>query len=442
MGGITRLVFGRWMPIRVEPEQFETVALAVLLLPPIQAVWGMYPGYGTGPVTRLRERSYAILSFFAALAAWDYLVYYGSLSCGMLLFATGYALILVPLFEALVREGLVRLRVWGQPVVILGAARTGALVTRLLRRNPGLGFVPVALFDDDPSKQGRVVEGVPVVGTLDKIGQWAGRVQLAILAMPGAGRDRVVRLVRDLRFPRVIVVPDLFGMESLWVDARDLGGLLGLEIRKNLLRRRNWVLKRLVDYGVGIPLFLASLPVIALLALWVKRVSPGPAFFTQEREGAGGKIIHVWKLRTMYPDAGARLERYLAENPEAREEWARYYKLKNDPRILPGVGHFLRRTSLDELPQLWNVLRGEMSLVGPRPFPRYHLEAFSPEFRELRRRVPPGMTGLWQVAARSDGDLKAQEALDTYYIRNWSIWLDFYILARTLWVVVSGKGAY
>lgn len=438
----TRRLLTGWIPVGVGPEQLRAVSLAVLVFPLIQAAGGMYPGYGTGPVARLRGRSYAVLFFFGALALWDYLVFKGRWSRGMLLIAAVYAVVLVPIIEAIVRDGLVGLRLWGQPAVVLGAAQTGALVIRLLHENRGLGLVPVALFDDDPDKQGLVIEGVPVVGPLEAAHQWAKQARVAIVAMPGAGRALLDRLVQDLRFPRVIVVPDLVGLESLWVEARDLGGVLGLEIRKNLLVGRNRVLKRVVDYALGIPLFLVSIPLITLFVLWIKRVSPGPAFFAQEREGLGGRVIRVWKLRTMHPDAESRLERYLAENAEARAEWERYFKLKHDPRILPGIGHFLRKTSLDELPQLWNVLRGEMSLVGPRPFPRYHLEAFPDDFRELRRRVRPGMTGLWQVAARSDGDLEVQQALDTYYIRNWSIWLDFYILARTVWVVLFGKGAY
>ncbi len=438
----TRIALAQWLPIQVGPEQLHTLAMLSLVLPLAQAVRGMYPGYGTGSVARLRDWAYSIIFFFGALALWDYLVFKGRWSRGVLLLAAAYALLLVPLSEVMIRSLLIRLRVWGQPVLILGAARTGALVTRLLKQNPGLGLIPVALLDDDPAKQGALVEGVPVVGSLRTAAHWADRVRVAILAMPGAGREYLGRLVRDLSFPHIILVPDLFGLETAWVHSKDLGGVLGLEIRKNLLLRKNRVVKRLTDYALGVPLFLLTLPFILFFAVIIKLVSPGPAFFVQEREGLRGHPIRVWKLRTMYPDAEARLQRYLAEHPEARAEWERYFKLKHDPRVLPGIGHFLRKTSLDELPQLWNVLRGEMSLVGPRPFPAYHLQAFSGEFRELRRRVRPGLTGFWQVTARSDGDLVVQEALDTYYIRNWSIWLDLYILARTVRVVLLGKGAY
>jgi len=179
-----------------------------------------------------------------------------------------------------------------------------------------------------------------------------------------------------------------------------------------------------------------------LFVLWIKKVSPGPAFFVQEREGHRGKPIRIWKLRTMHLNAESLLEDCTSENPEQAREWASCCKLRNDPRILPGVGRILRRSSMDELPQLWNVLVGDMSLVGPRPFPFYHLERFDSEFCRIRHQVLPGLTGLWQVSARADSDLSMQESLDTYYIRNWSLWMDLHVLASTFRAVVGGKGAY
>jgi lipopolysaccharide/colanic/teichoic acid biosynthesis glycosyltransferase len=188
---------------------------------------------------------------------------------------------------------------------------------------------------------------------------------------------------------------------------------------------------------------ICSIPVLAIAAAWIKIVSPGASpFYRQTREGEGRRSIGVWKLRTMYPNADRVLEKHLAENPAARDEWDSHLKLRRDPRILPGIGTLLRRTSLDELPQLLNIIKGEMTLVGPRPLPRYHLDHFDPRFREFRAKVTPGLTGLWQVSARSDGDLQVQEALDTFYIRNWSLWLDLYILARTVRAVLLSKGAY
>jgi lipopolysaccharide/colanic/teichoic acid biosynthesis glycosyltransferase len=176
--------------------------------------------------------------------------------------------------------------------------------------------------------------------------------------------------------------------------------------------------------------------------LLIKLVSAGPVFFLQEREGLGGRKFKVCKLRTMHADAEARLGELIAGNPELRRQWERNAKLRPDPRLIPIVGTLLRRLSLDELPQLWNVLVGDMSLVGPRPFPDNHLAMLSPGFKELRNAVRPGITGLWQVMARSNGRIEEQVRFDTYYIRNWSLWLDLYILARTVTAVLTARGAY
>jgi lipopolysaccharide/colanic/teichoic acid biosynthesis glycosyltransferase len=144
----------------------------------------------------------------------------------------------------------------------------------------------------------------------------------------------------------------------------------------------------------------------------------------------------------MVRNAEQQLEEHLSRNPSAREEWEQRMKLRADPRVIPVAGRFLRKFSIDELPQLWNVVRGDLSLVGPRPFPDYHLARFPDAFRELRRQVPPGISGYWQIMSRSDSDLTIQEAADSYYVHNWSLWLDLWILFRTAGVVLSGRGAY
>jgi lipopolysaccharide/colanic/teichoic acid biosynthesis glycosyltransferase len=232
------------------------------------------------------------------------------------------------------------------------------------------------------------------------------------------------------------------GFSSLWVSANDLGGVLGLEVKQHLLMPMPRRIKRGMDILFGLPLLLLSIPIVIIFALWIALSSKGSPFYAQVREGFGGKAIRVWKLRTMYEDAEIRLEQHLQEHLEARQEWENTFKLKDDPRVLPSVGKILRKYSLDELPQFWNVLVGDMSLVGPRPFPNYHLQQFPASFRELRYSTPPGITGFWQISARSDSDLQAQEALDTYYVRNWSPWLDIYLMCRTPLAVIAGKGAY
>lgn len=437
-----RLLLSPVFPARLGFAHYAGLAAGVLILPAAYAWFGLYPGYGLGAVQRLKGRMQATFLVFSILLAWNYLFEEKRWSLGVLFTTMLFALAIPPLFEAVTRSALIARGMFGQPVVILGAGKTGAMVARRLQKERDLGLIPVAILDDDARLWGEEIAGLRVAGPLATVSAYQRRAKLAIVAMPEMQRDRIVNLVEHLLFSNVIVVPDLFGLQTLWTMSRDLGGVLGLELRKNLLLWKNRVLKRALDYCLAGPGFVFSIPIIAVSAIWIKIVSPGPAFFRQEREGEHGETIRVWKMRTMYQNADNLLADYLEKNPEEKADWLRFYKLKNDPRVLPGIGKFLRRSSFDELPQLWNVLRGDMSLVGPRPFPYYHLNSFPQAFRALRSSVSPGLTGLWQVSERSDGDLSVQEAQDTYYIRNWSLWLDLYILLCTVRTVLFPRGAY
>jgi Undecaprenyl-phosphate galactose phosphotransferase WbaP len=216
--------------------------------------------------------------------------------------------------------------------------------------------------------------------------------------------------------------------------------MLALELRVGLLDPANRIAKRALDLAGVLVGAVVLVPLTALLALAIRLDSPGPALYRQERIGFGGRHFRVWKFRTMVTGADGVLADLLARDPGAAEEWARHHKLARDPRVTR-VGRWLRRTSLDELPQLWNVLRGEMSLVGPRPIVDEEVAHYGEAF-ELFSAVRPGISGYWQVSGRSRVPYPERVEYDTYYVRNWSIWLDAVILARTVDVVLRREGAY
>lgn len=219
----------------------------------------------------------------------------------------------------------------------------------------------------------------------------------------------------------------------------DSGSHGGGQPRKRLrLERYHW-LKAALELPLAVLLFVALLPVGALLALLIRVTSPGSAIYRARRIGRHGRTIHVLKFRTMFVDADQKLEAILDENPDLKREWLRKFKLQNDPRITP-MGKILRRTSLDELPQLWNVLRGDMALVGPRPIVEQERGLYGAHVADLMA-VQPGMTGLWQVSGRSNTTYAERVALDMRYVNAWSPWLDLLILCKTLGVVLKGTGA-
>jgi Undecaprenyl-phosphate galactose phosphotransferase WbaP len=207
-----------------------------------------------------------------------------------------------------------------------------------------------------------------------------------------------------------------------------------------LLDERAWRFKRVFDVFCAILLGIAALPIFLLSALAIRLTSRGPVLFSHSRVGYRGRPFRVWKFRTMFQDAEAVLEQFLEENPEQAFEWERNRKLKNDPRVT-WVGRLLRRTSLDELPQLWNILRGDMSMVGPRPIVREEARKYGQAF-VLYSQVRPGLTGLWQVSGRNDTSYRRRIELDSEYIRNWTPRRDVRIVLRTFGAVLKGRGAY
>ena len=442
------LGFRVWSLINPDIPPFQTVmALAPVFCAAMFLFENLYPGIGMGAVEHIRRVFRGITLVYLMLTAAMFVTKDRSWadSRGGFILAWAFSLALVPSARWISGHLFGGKEWWGVPVMILGAGNTGRRIINNLTENRVLGYRPVVCLDDDPEKHGEC-EGVPVVAGLRDAAEVAAeyRTAYAVIALPSMPSAKLTNHLRTWStiFPNIIIIPDLFGIASLWIETRDLGGVLGLQIRHNLLKPANRWIKRGVDIAVSTLGLLAIAPFVPFVVLWIRLASPGRAFFVQEREGEKGKPIRIFKFRTMYSNAEQMLEQHLQANPAARAEWNQFFKLKKDPRVIPGIGKLLRKTSLDELPQLWNILKGDMSLVGPRPFPDYHNSQFDPEFRSLRTQVSPGLTGMWQVSARSDGDLDVQESLDSYYIRNWSLWLDLYLLIRTARVVVSGQGAY
>lgn len=218
------------------------------------------------------------------------------------------------------------------------------------------------------------------------------------------------------------------------------GHIVMFRMRNNLKNRWNRLLKFVFDWVLTFFGTIAISPILLIIALWIYHDSPGPVIFKHRRVGRDGKEFNCYKFRSMCVDADVKLKELLEKDPAAREEWNRDFKLKNDPRITKS-GHFLRRTSLDELPQIFNVLKGEMSLVGPRPIVQAEVPRYG-KFIQDYYMVRPGITGMWQTSGRSDIDYPERVAMDSWYVRNWNVWFDVVLLWRTFSVVFSKKGAY
>ena len=411
----------------------------------LRALLGLYPGYGLNEAEELRRSFYAVLSAVAAVAVFAWAFRVGDTLPRMQL-VIGFLglLVLAPVARRLIKGAMKRSGLWGKPVMVIGSKGVGGRVAGLLEREWVLGYEPVAVFDHDPTLKAapdRPAGGKPLAQTA-VLARRRG-VETVIFATPNTRREEVAGLVgwAGATFRDVLVIPNLAGITNSAVVSRDLAGTFAVEIKHNLLDP--WALrtKRAVDLiatAVGV---LLVAPLILVLALLVYLESGGgPAFYKDRRMGRDGELFSCPKFRTMVPDSEEALRLLLERDPRAREEYFKYHKLRDDPRVTR-VGRFMRKTSLDELPQLWSVLKGEMSLVGPRPYQPRESEDIGQAQREILR-VPPGITGPWQVEGRNRATFEDRVQMDAHYVRDWSVWLDLVILARTVGTVVSGRGAY
>lgn len=362
-----------------------------------------------------------------------------------------YSIVLFPVFRVFGKRMLFKLNIWKEKVIILGAGHSGVAIAKGILENTHLGYQIVGFFDDDKDKIGKCFqvagEKYKVFGRIRQFRHFIRRLDVStvIVSMPSLDIERMGYITNNVqKFAKnILLVPELKGISLANTELYHLFNqkMFMLRIKNNLKSRFNQTSKKIFDYTISILLLPFIFPLIVLLGLLIKLDSSGPVFFTHTRIGRNGKPIRVYKFRTMYKDAKERLEKILNSDPAAREEWETYYKLKDDPRVTK-IGDFLRKTSLDELAQIFNVLKGEMSLVGPRPVLNDEIVKYYKEDKDYYFLTKPGITGLWQVSGRNDIDYEDRVRLDTWYALNWSLWLDIVILLKTVKVVFAREGAY
>jgi undecaprenyl-phosphate galactose phosphotransferase len=332
-------------------------------------------------------------------------------------------------------------------VLVIGAGKRGMIVAKALKEEQNLGYKVVGFLDDDPEKAGTLIGGVKVHKGIDKAGRYIGRsgINTVVVAIPGASKERLNEVINNLQHKteNILFVPDIMGIAVLGTRLQHFfrEQAFALELQNNLARPLNIFIKRFFDFTVGTFLLLLSFVPMVIAGLLIRLDSPGPALFSQYRIGRKGRTFRCYKFRTMFQDAEDKLKEILTENEDIRREWDQTWKIKEDPRITR-IGKFLRNTSLDEIPQIMNVLKGDMSLVGPRPVTKEEIDIYYKDTAELYYSVFPGITGLWQVSGRSDTSYDYRIALDSWYVRNWNLWLDIVILLKTMKVVLKREGAW
>lgn len=443
------LIRSLFSPRLTDPAQYYALIPYLLVFLLANLFVRLYPGSGISPDEELRATTYASSAVMILLAVFLFLTQRGLQFSRFVFLAFWFlAVILVPLVRALAKQVGHRLGLWGEPIAIIGFGEKGSKTYRFLKDNHQFGLTPIIIVNEAEAGvlQSPVDAGVSVIDAglfadsrdlLRSLG-----IRMAILVPDETSEDLNKLLVDEQSFglKRLLLISKLNWLGGTAVTAHNVDGLLGLEVESNLLKPLQRGIKRVIDLFLGVIGLVLALPVFTVIALLIKLDSPGPVLYRHERIGRAGKSIRIWKFRTMVHNAEALLDDLISRDDQLQVEWEANHKLKQDPRVTR-IGRLLRRSSVDELPQIINILKGEMSFVGPRPIVQDEVKYYEGGF-ELYKKVRPGLSGLWQVSGRSDTNYAYRVSLDEYYIRHWTIWLDLYILIKTAWVVISRTSAY
>ena len=420
---------------------FRSFVTYWIYLPPMMAVFyaaGLYPGLVHPPADEVKK--FGICSFFVFIGIalsitveeaddkWPIVV---ALIC-----ATPFALIILPTGRELARKIFSKRRWFGVPAVIYVSGKSGDVIIERLLNRPDLGYKPGLIIDSKAFIQGEKF-GIPVLPPSPENFSLIKSFKIKVAILCDYDRD-TTSINSYYRY--TIQIPKINDISTISTNVRDFGGILGFSSTHNLTKRISLFWKRFIDFFLLLISSPITLPLVAIVALAIKISSPGPVFYGHKRTGKDGREFKCWKFRSMVIDADKQLEKILAENPAMRAEWEKDRKFTNDPRVTK-IGKFLRKTSIDEIPQFFNVLTGEMSFIGPRPVTEPELKKYGSK-AEFILSVQPGLSGMWQISGRSDTGYEERVTLDSYYIQNWSVWLDIWIIIKTVYVVLRGKGAY
>jgi undecaprenyl-phosphate galactose phosphotransferase len=389
----------------------------------------------------------AVLFVFLTITVRNFL---GNIPRTVLLYLWFYMIFILPLVRYWGKKLLFKLGPWKESVLIIGLSDRAISAVEGLTKEEHLGYSVIGFLDDSASRKksveirGKSYKVYTGIKNIRKFVQLL-KVETVFIATPYSDQQELTEFVNEIykHVKRVVIIPDIKGVAIFNSELHYLfmEKLFLIQVNNNLNSTPNMVAKRIFDFTCTILGSIVLSPFFLVIALLIKFTSRGNIIFIQKRIGRNGKEFNIFKFRTMYLDAEERLEKILKSNPAAKKEWDKNFKLKGDPRVTP-IGKFLRSTSLDELPQVLNILRGEMSLVGPRPVIMEEIDKYYGNFKQYYYSVRPGLLGLWQVSGRSDTDYSFRVQTDVWYVQNWSMWLDITILFKGVSTVIKKEGAY